>query len=68
VPTASISAADAAERFAFLGPLVGVDNPVSSAATRTLLGWEPTHPGLLEDLARGHYFEPAETNQLTSNP
>jgi nucleoside-diphosphate-sugar epimerase len=68
VPTASISAADAAERFAFLGPLVGVDNPVSSAATRTLLGWEPAHPGLLEDLARGHYFEPAETNQLTSNP
>ena len=67
VPAASISAADAAERFAFLGTLVGVDNPVSSAATRTLLGWEPAHPGLLEDLAHGHYFEPAVTDQLTSN-
>jgi nucleoside-diphosphate-sugar epimerase len=67
VPTASISAADAAERFAFLGTLVGVDNPVSSAATRTLLGWEPAHPGLLEDLAQGHYFEPAAVDQLTSN-
>ncbi|HEY6479451.1 MAG TPA: SDR family oxidoreductase [Streptosporangiaceae bacterium] len=66
VPTASISAADAAERFAFLGPLVGVDNPVSSAATRALLGWEPAHPGLLEDLAQGHYFEPV-ADQLTSN-
>ncbi|HEX5290213.1 MAG TPA: SDR family oxidoreductase [Streptosporangiaceae bacterium] len=67
VPTASISAADAAERFAFLGALVGLDNPVSSAATRTLLGWEPAHPGLLEDLAQGHYFEPAAVDQLTSN-
>jgi nucleoside-diphosphate-sugar epimerase len=56
VPVASISASDAAERFAFLGGLVGVDNPVSSEVTRKVLGWEPAHPGLIEDLEHGHYF------------
>jgi hypothetical protein len=24
--------------------------------TRGLLGWEPTGPGLIEDLDQGHYF------------
>ena len=56
VPTASISAADAGERFAFLGAFVGVDNPTSSEVTRKVLGWEPAHPGLIEDLEHGHYF------------
>ena len=56
VPTASISAADAADRFAFLGRMVGVDNPTSSELTRKLLNWNPAHPGLIEDLAQGHYF------------
>lgn len=59
VPATSISAAQAAERFAFLGALVGVDNPASSEVTRKLLGWEPEHPGLIADLAQGHYFEHA---------
>jgi len=56
VPTASVSAAEAGERFAFLGPMVGVDNPTSSEVTRKLLGWEPEHPGLIEDLEHGHYM------------
>jgi nucleoside-diphosphate-sugar epimerase len=56
VPTASISAADAGQRFAFLGGFVGVDNPTSSEVTRKVLGWEPAHPGLLDDLEHGHYF------------
>ena len=56
VPTASISASDAAERFAFLGAFVGVDNPTSSEVTRKLLGWQPEHPGLIDDLDHGHYF------------
>jgi nucleoside-diphosphate-sugar epimerase len=57
VPVASIDAADAAARFAFLGGFAGVDNPVSSEVTRKLLGWEPAQPGLIEDLERGHYFK-----------
>ena len=56
VPTASIAAADAGERFAFLGSFAGADNPVSSEVTRKLLGWEPAHPGLIEDIEHGHYF------------
>ncbi len=59
VPTASIAAEDANEHFSFLGGLVGLDNPTSSRLTRRLLGWEPTHPGLLADLDEGHYFEAA---------
>jgi hypothetical protein len=26
------------------------------AITRDLLGWEPTHQGLIADLKEGHYF------------
>jgi hypothetical protein len=33
-----------------------MDSPVSSAYTRELLGWQPTGPGLLDDLDKGHYF------------
>src|SRR6202522_2824618 len=56
VPTASIPASDAGERFGFLGGFAGVDNPVSSEVTRKVLGWEPEYPGLIEDLDHGHYF------------
>lgn len=37
------------------GSLVGGDQPASSAATRELLGWEPTGPTLLDDLRAGYY-------------
>jgi nucleoside-diphosphate-sugar epimerase len=57
VPVTSIPADQAGEHFAFLGMFAGVDNPVSAEVTRKVLGWEPTHPGLIEDLAHGHYFD-----------
>jgi nucleoside-diphosphate-sugar epimerase len=57
LPTASIPAGDANEHFSFLGDFVSLDNPTSSELTRELLTWEPTHPGLIEDLDHGHYFE-----------
>jgi nucleoside-diphosphate-sugar epimerase len=56
VPVKSIAPEDAAEHFTWLAGFIGLDSPASSAATRTLLGWEPTHPGLIEDLELGHYF------------
>ncbi len=56
VPTASISNEDAGEHFGFLAGFVGSDSPASSTLTRELLGWQPTHPGLLADLDEGHYF------------
>jgi nucleoside-diphosphate-sugar epimerase len=42
--------------FGFLANLVTLDVPASNAITRQILGWEPTQPGLLEDLDNGHYF------------
>jgi hypothetical protein len=36
---------------------LAADVPASSTLTRELLGWVPTHPGLIEDLERGHYLE-----------
>jgi nucleoside-diphosphate-sugar epimerase len=45
-----------AEHFGFLQRFAGLDGPVTSRATRELLGWEPEHPGLLADLDEGHYF------------
>ncbi|MEW2305682.1 SDR family oxidoreductase [Streptomyces sp. NPDC006655] len=59
VPVASVAPADAAEHFTWLGGFIGLDSPASSAATRELLDWRPSHPGLLEDLDKGHYFAPA---------
>ncbi len=57
VPVVSIPAEQAAERFGFLAGFIGLDAPASSALTRELLGWQPTQPGLIEDLDKGHYFD-----------
>jgi nucleoside-diphosphate-sugar epimerase len=59
VPTASVREVDAAEHFAPLGHFVGMDSPASAAITRELLGWEPTGPGLIEDLEEDHYYRQA---------
>lgn len=60
VPVRSVEADQAAEYVDFLAPFVAVDNPTSAARTRELLDWRPTHPGLLDDLADGHYFRTAD--------
>jgi nucleoside-diphosphate-sugar epimerase len=52
LPTASVPAED----FGWLGQILAVDQPASSALTRELLGWRPVQPGLIEDLDKGHYF------------
>jgi len=57
LPTASVEPQDAGAHFGFLGGLVGLDNPTSNRLTRELLGWEPTHAGLIDDLTHGHYFD-----------
>jgi nucleoside-diphosphate-sugar epimerase len=56
VPVVSISPEDAAEHFTWLAGFLGVDSPASSTLTRELLGWQPTQPGLIDDLEKGHYF------------
>jgi nucleoside-diphosphate-sugar epimerase len=56
LPVVAIAPEEAGEHLGFLGALVSLDNPTSSALTRQWLAWEPTHPRLIEDLGEGHYF------------
>lgn len=44
-----------ADSFGLMGSLLGADQPASSELTRKRLGWQPAHPGLLEDLEAGNY-------------
>lgn len=59
VPVTSVAPEAAAEHFAWLSAFLGLDSPASNTLTRELLGWEPVHPGLIEDLGKGHYFASA---------
>jgi nucleoside-diphosphate-sugar epimerase len=56
LPISSITAEQAQAQFGFLGGFLALDIPASSALTRQLLSWEPTGPGLVADVAAGHYF------------
>jgi len=60
VPVVSIPREEADVHFGFLGAIATLDIPSvmpgSTAQTRELLGWEPVHPGLIEDLEQGYYF------------
>jgi nucleoside-diphosphate-sugar epimerase len=56
VPVVSIPAEQAGEHFGgFFGYAAMQDMPASSEWTRKTLGWEPTGPGLIEDLANMQY-------------
>jgi nucleoside-diphosphate-sugar epimerase len=57
LPTVSIPADQADTHFGFLGALVTLDNPTSSALTQERLRWRPVHPGLIADLGKDHYFK-----------
>jgi nucleoside-diphosphate-sugar epimerase len=46
---------DRADHFRFLSGFFGMDAPASSDLTRELLGWQPSHPGLLAELDAGVY-------------
>ncbi|MFV8756609.1 SDR family oxidoreductase [Nannocystaceae bacterium ST9] len=61
LPTVGISPDEAGKRLGFLAELAQLDNPTSSERTQKLLHWQPTHPGLLADLAERHYFLEAPT-------
>lgn len=55
VPAVSVASDDAAEHFGWIGAFFALDVPASSAITQELLGWTPTHPGLVADLDAGYY-------------
>jgi hypothetical protein len=56
LPVVAISPEGAGEHFAWLAGFLALDAPASSVLTRELLGWQPSNPGLIEDLDNGHYF------------
>ena len=55
VPVISIAPEKAAEHFGWFAHFAGVDMPASSEWTRKTLGWNPTGPGLIEDLTNMKY-------------
>ncbi|MDL4815084.1 SDR family oxidoreductase [Actinomadura opuntiae] len=58
LPAVSLTPEEAAAHFPspFMAVVYGFDAPVSSARTRALLGWSPTHPTLLDDVEHGDYL------------
>ena len=58
LPAKSVTSDEAGQYLGFLGMFAQIDNPTSSKRTQELLKWQPKHPGLLADLAEGHYFAP----------
>jgi nucleoside-diphosphate-sugar epimerase len=63
LPVVPIAAEHASDHFSWLAHFLGADSPASSALTRERLGWQPTQPGLLDDLGKGHYFDRAPANR-----
>ena len=55
VPVKSVSPDEAADHFGWLALFAGMDFPASSTLTRERLGWQPTGPGLIEDLRNMDY-------------
>ena len=55
VPVVAIPAAKAGEHFGMFGHFATLDMPASSEWTRKTLDWQPTGPGLIEDLENMKY-------------
>ncbi|MEO3752781.1 SDR family oxidoreductase [Streptomyces sp. B6B3] len=58
LPTASIAPEDAEAHFGWLAHFWSMDITAANARTRSLLGWSPTGPTLLDDIAAGAYALP----------
>jgi nucleoside-diphosphate-sugar epimerase len=56
LPVVAVSPDEAGGHFSWLAGFLAADSPASSTLTRELLGWQPTHPELIDDLDKGHYF------------
>ena len=61
LPVVAVAPEDAESQFFWLANFLSMDSPASSAITRSVLGWEPIGPGLIEDLELGHYFDDPAT-------
>lgn len=55
LPVAAVDPADVDGHFGWIGRFFGADLAATSEDTRKLLGWNPSGPTLLEDIAAGGY-------------
>ena len=55
IPAVSLDQEQAAEHFGWLASFAALDMPASSEWTRQKLGWQPSGPGLIEDLTNMKY-------------
>jgi nucleoside-diphosphate-sugar epimerase len=55
IPIVSLEPEQAAEHFGWLAHFASLDMPASSEWTRKTLDWDPTGPGLIEDLSNMKY-------------
>ncbi len=60
LPVRAIEAGEVERYFGWMAPFAALDMTASNAWTRARLGWEPTGPDLLTDLAAMDYSAPAE--------
>ena len=56
LPAVSRTGKDAEAHFTWFTHFAALDCPASSEKTRKILNWQPSQPGLLEDLVPGIYF------------
>ena len=56
VPARSLAKEEAVKHFDWMAGFAAIDNPTSSALTRTSLGWRPQGPDLLADMRDSGYF------------
>lgn len=55
LPVISINPEKATDYFEWMGRFISFDSPATGYKTRELLGWQPKHIGLIEDMQK-HYF------------
>jgi nucleoside-diphosphate-sugar epimerase len=61
LPVRSVAADEVERYFGWMAPFAGLDMVASNAWTRARLGWKPTGPDLLVDLAAMDYSASAQT-------
>jgi len=57
LPVVSLTSEEAEAHFGWFATFAGFDLAASSARTQVLLGWEPSRPDLLTDMAENGYFD-----------
>lgn len=57
LPVVSKSKEAASGHFGWFEHFVSIDGPASASLTSEQLGWQPKHPGLIQDLEEGIYFK-----------